>query len=246
MTALEQHPEYEVILVGHSLGGAVAALAGLEMRMKGLNPKVTTFGEPMVGNRQFVEFFDRHFALGQGNRSSHDLEKDQRFHRVTHIDDPVPLLPLREWGYTPHAGEIYISKADLPPTVEDVHICRGDEDPQCIAQSETSAVVRGMLQDVNIPLHVFDSPLKACPQHSETYDGQARQQVLGQGRRDTKHIRSADCVSSDATAPLYPRHWSWSLIPARYRLWELFHAHRDYFWRIGLCVPDGDPTGWRL
>lgn len=35
----------------------------------------------------------------------------------------------------------------------------------------------------------------------------------------------------------------WSLIPSKYRLWELLFAHRDYFWRIGLCVPGGDPTG---
>ena len=33
-------------------------------------------------------------------------------------------------------------------------------------------------------------------------------------------------------------------VPPRYRLWELFFAHRDYFWRLGLCVPGGDPTDW--
>ncbi|KAK5242742.1 hypothetical protein LTR40_012676, partial [Exophiala xenobiotica] len=33
-------------------------------------------------------------------------------------------------------------------------------------------------------------------------------------------------------------------IDQRYRLWELFFAHRDYFWRLGLCVPGGDPWNW--
>jgi hypothetical protein len=30
-------------------------------------------------------------------------------------------------------------------------------------------------------------------------------------------------------------------IPARYKMWQLFFAHRDYFWYLGLCVPGGDP-----
>ncbi len=33
-------------------------------------------------------------------------------------------------------------------------------------------------------------------------------------------------------------------LPSRFRLWELLFAHRDYFWRIGLCVPGGDPADW--
>jgi hypothetical protein len=35
----------------------------------------------------------------------------------------------------------------------------------------------------------------------------------------------------------------WS-VPPPYRLWQLFFAHRDYFWRLGLCVPGGDPSDW--
>lgn len=26
-------------------------------------------------------------------------------------------------------------------------------------------------------------------------------------------------------------------VPARFRIWQLFFAHRDYFWRLGLCLP---------
>jgi hypothetical protein len=32
--------------------------------------------------------------------------------------------------------------------------------------------------------------------------------------------------------------------PARLKLWQLFFAHRDYFWRLGLCLPGGDPADW--
>lgn len=241
LTAMEQHPEYEVTLVGHSLGGAVAVLAGLEMRLKGWKPKVITFGEPMVGNAAFAEFFDSHFQLGDYGQSTHSPEA-YRVHRVTHVDDPIPLLPLREWGYAPHAGEIYISKPDLPPAVEDVHHCSGAQDPRCIAGSETRAILE-LCQRADFPLETFDTLLNPCPSYPSAFGGRADHQAVLGNREIKKRAVTTDCPSHDATSPLYPTHWDWSLIPAWYRLWELFYAHRDYFWRIGLCVPGGDPTG---
>lgn len=240
--ALEKHPDYEVTLVGHSLGGAIAALAGLEMQLMGWKPKVTTFGEPMVGNAGFAKYLDKLFELGQHGNSTRDLE-EQQFRRVTHINDPIPLLPLHEWGYAPHAGEIFISRPDLPPTTNDVHLCIGDQDPGCITGSEAPTLLLDMFQDVNIPLDIFDTRLDdPCPETVESAPELGQQVVLGR-QRSKGRTRSSRCTSTDASAPLYPRSWDWSLIPARYRLWELFYAHRDYFWRIGLCVPGGDPTG---
>jgi len=171
-----KYPDYQVTLVGHSLGGAVAALAGLEFEGRGWEPQVTTFGEPRIGNRALMEYIDDRFELGTevGNSST--------YRRVTHVDDPVPLLPLKEWGYRMHAGEVCISKAELSPAVRDLQHCVGDEDPRCIA-----------------------------------------------GGRLTSMVRWTD----------YKDLWE---IPARHRPWELFLAHRDYFWRLGLCVPGGDPS----
>jgi hypothetical protein len=36
-----------------------------------------------------------------------------------------------------HAGEVYISKAELSPSVTDLQHCVGDEDPRCIAGAES-------------------------------------------------------------------------------------------------------------
>lgn len=238
IAAREQYPDYEITLVGHSLGGAVAALAGLEMNLKGWNPSVTTFGEPMVGNQEFVEFLDKQFQMGRYHTSDRGWVP-RSFRRVTHVNDPVPLLPLQEWGYAAHAGEIFISNPDLPPSIEDIQICEGNQDPKCIAGSDTPALLSGMYQDANIPLDVLSTRVDPCPSLMGLGTNSGHQVFLGtQGDR----VRSADCASREATTPLYPLRWDWSLIPARYRLWELFHAHRDYFWRIGLCVPGGDPT----
>ncbi|KAI7283866.1 extracellular lipase [Hortaea werneckii] len=190
------YPDYELNLVGHSLGGAVAALAGLEMLARGADPKITTYGEPRVGNRNLAEYIDRRFRL---LLEGEDETTEFRYRRVTHIDDPVPLLPLTEWGYAAHAGEIFIAKKSLSPDVLDLRICEGDDDPDCIAGQDG------------------------------TVDSTS---TLAQKR---------DLVASakDELQDVFTTGERWGGVPARYRLWELFFAHRDYFWRLGLCVPGG-------
>ncbi|KAK8175749.1 Alpha/Beta hydrolase protein [Phyllosticta citrichinensis] len=169
LLASEMYPHYKLTLVGHSLGGAVAALAALDFRSRGWDPHVTTFGEPRVGNHELAHYIDNRFNLTANMNVT-----ESKFRRVTHMGDPVPLLPVEEWGYRMHGGEIFIGKPDLPPIVGDVHHCSGDEDEECIAGDD-------------------------------------------------------------------PRAW----VPARFKLWQLFWAHRDYFWRLGLCVPGGDPWNWK-
>ena len=184
--ALRNNPDYELTLVGHSLGGAVATLAALEFQARGWTPHVTTFGEPRIGNRAMNEYIDRLFNL-----NATDFEH-ALFRRVTHVDDPVPLLPLEEWGYRMHAGEIYISKSGLRPTRYDLEHCRGDEDPACIQGGDPDTAT------------------------------------------DVENEDDETLVHNDGM-------WT---IPPRYKLWQLFFAHRDYFWRLGLCVPGGDPWDW--
>lgn len=204
LRAKQENPEYQLVLVGHSLGGAVAALAGLEMSLRGLDPHVTTFGEPKVGNAGFSEVINAAFSSPSSLQTTSDSNnnKDMRYRRVTHVNDPVPLLPLKEWGYTSHSGEIYISKLSLPPSLHDLEVCEGNEDERCIAGAETAESLEHMATQT------AESPVI---------------QVQHENEMQTQM----------------------SLIPAKYRLWELFFSHRDYFWRIGLCVPGGDPGSWR-
>ena len=190
--AILQHPGYQLTLVGHSLGGAVAALASLEFQARGWNPQVTTFGEPRIGNDALMKYLDDRFDLADQDA------RENTYRRVTHVNDPVPLLPLKEWGYRMHGGEIYISKDALSPSVADLEHCIGDEDPACI------------------------------------------------GRADPP-IPDASADGEFSTEDILHEFWneeSQLSVPARYRLWELFFAHRDYFWRLGLCVPGGDPHDW--
>lgn len=188
-----QFPDYALHLVGHSLGGAVAALAGVEFEILGWQPIITTFGEPRIGNKGLTSWLDGLFDLNNTTRQG------ERYRRITHADDPVPLLPLAEWGFRMHAGEIYISKSSLQPLVGDISFCDGDEDQACIANGEEPAA---------------DALLQAFA-------------VDMSGSVDEDGIQAA--------------RWG---VPARYKMWQLFFAHRDYFWRLGLCAPGGDPWDW--
>ncbi|KAJ9212246.1 hypothetical protein DTO166G4_6190 [Paecilomyces variotii] len=238
--ALAQYPDYKVVLVGHSLGGAVAALAGLEMQVRGWNPQVTTFGEPRIGNEALASFLDEKFNLtGPGSSSGgpksryismndmilRDGDEDIQFRRVTHINDPVPLLPLEEWGYKMHAGEIYISKMDLPPSVSDLQHCNGDHDPHCIVESELSS---------STTPSVIDDLLPFLRRNPKSNISPIQQSPLSLIDAESNLDESSDKFRT-----------KWSLLPARYRLWELFLSHRDYFYRLGLCVPGGDPSKFR-
>ena len=196
--AVLQNPNYSLVFIGHSLGGAVAALGALEFKNLGLDPHVTTFGEPRVGNDAFVRYLDEAFHL---NGSQASVASDTKFHRVTHINDPIPLLPLDEWGYKSHAGELFISKPDLPIDRSDVEFCQGDDDPNCIAGASSD---------------------KDCE------DMQLQQQV------DTSNPSLKDSRwNHDAGI------W---VIPPLFQFWHVFFNHRDYFHRLGLCVPGGDPS----
>ena len=201
---VDQYLDYQVTLVGHSLGGAVAALAGLEFKGKGWNPKVTTFGEPKIGNEGLMKYIDQAFP-------NHDrIPEKNMYRRVTHLNDPVPLLPLKEWNFKMHAGEIHISKPDLSPQVQDLQHCDGDEDLLCISGADPPVVKSKALGDDD-----SNQVVETLLQESDL----------------------AELWSEARTAMAFP---------ARFKLWQLFFSHRDYFWRLGLCIPGGDPLNWHI
>ena len=209
----EKYPDYPVHLVGHSLGGAVAALAALEIRLSlgWTGVKVTTFGEPRLGNGELVRYLDEAFGLDEGGRKGGE---DLLYRRVTHVNDPVPLLPLSEWGFRSHAGEVYIGKTDLPPNPEDLRVCVGDRDGE-------------------------------CSEGAEGADGDWLSGLFGRGRGRGREAE-VDVIldEEEEEGEEGPSRVMVRGFPTRLKLWQLFFAHRDYFWRLGLCVPGGDPADW--
>ncbi|KAL4812228.1 Alpha/Beta hydrolase protein [Aspergillus spinulosporus] len=220
--ARDQYPDYALTLVGHSLGGAVAALAGTEMQLRGWEPVVTTFGEPRVGNKAFVDYLDTVFRLEYGN------EREWKFRRVTHVNDPVPLIPLTEWGYEMHGGEIYIDRVELPFSVDDVRYCQGKSDPDCISGAEGASTSFPPYTSQEFSLSESNMDQQVLSRSSSKL--KVQQQENEKGAFPNPESLSTSCLP-------------WDILPPRFRLWELFYSHRDYFIRLGLCVPKGDFSG---
>ncbi|KAG7441492.1 alpha/beta-hydrolase [Guyanagaster necrorhizus] len=104
-----------LVVVGHSLGGALAELDGLffALNIPSASIKVITYGTPRVGNLAFAELID---------------SKVPNFKRINNERDLIPILPGRHLGYVHLATEIHI----LEPG--SAVVCPGNDDaidPEC-------------------------------------------------------------------------------------------------------------------
>jgi len=124
------HPFAKVVVTGHSMGGAVALLAALELLDYGvLHMNLINFGSPRVGNHAFASY------------ASHRLRNAADSHyRVTHGKDCVPNMPSIHAGYLHIDGEWY----EEPTLV--LNKCTGYEDKRCAAQWED------MPATINLPI----------------------------------------------------------------------------------------------
>ncbi|KAG9392088.1 Lipase (class 3) [Carpediemonas membranifera] len=109
---------------GHSLGGAIATLCAVDLRTSGIVDRDTflgtyTFGEPRVGNPDYVD-------LVEGTLDEH--------YRVVHWQDLVPMVPPHMLGIYHHAANEVWYNEDM----SDYRICDGSgEDPTCSLSQPT-------------------------------------------------------------------------------------------------------------
>ncbi|KAI8837530.1 Alpha/Beta hydrolase protein [Chytridium lagenaria] len=95
------YPFYEVWITGHSLGGALATLAAVDLRqtlnesLPAFRIKLLTFGQPRVGNAKWAEWVD-------------SLSFDYSM-RVVNQDDLTPHLPPSFAGFKHCPDEIWIA-----------------------------------------------------------------------------------------------------------------------------------------
>ncbi|XP_052769411.1 uncharacterized protein LOC128209427 [Mya arenaria] len=114
-----QYMSYDVIVTGHSLGGAMASLAAVALVKDGVVPgnrlSLYTFGMPRTG--------DKDFAYG------HDLTVNRSW-RIVHYKDLVARIPRSSDDAYHHGMEIYYPREGMNYTSNYVE-CRGDEDMEC-------------------------------------------------------------------------------------------------------------------
>ncbi|OQE10385.1 hypothetical protein PENVUL_c004G00876 [Penicillium vulpinum] len=110
--AVAQNPSYELVVVGHSLGAAVATLAAADLRGKGYpSAKLYAYASPRVANKALAKYI-----TAQGNN-----------YRFTHTNDPVPKLPLLAMGYVHISPEYWItSPNNATVNTSDIKVIEGD------------------------------------------------------------------------------------------------------------------------
>lgn len=129
-----QKPAYSVIVVGHSLGGAIASLAFTDLKANNVPIKAAyTMGAPRVGNAQYATFTDKLAGASDKQLGS--------FIRITHNTDGVPSLPSIEMGFRHTRTEIYqLDNASGEQTAATTFRCFGQEAPDCSRKTATGFI----------------------------------------------------------------------------------------------------------
>ncbi|KAF2448636.1 alpha/beta-hydrolase [Karstenula rhodostoma CBS 690.94] len=110
--AQAEHPDFKVIITGHSLGGAVGTIGAAALRTIDIPVDLYTYGAPKSGNEEWATFLS-------------GTDKGESF-RVVHKNDIVPKLPPSVPFLMPYAHvqpEYYITTGNkVDVTAQDVRI----------------------------------------------------------------------------------------------------------------------------
>ncbi|CAK69504.1 unnamed protein product (macronuclear) [Paramecium tetraurelia] len=112
----EKYPTSKLLVTGHSLGGAVAYLAAVDLKKLGYNVDYFfTYGSPRIGSHEFAVWFTSFVGATE-------------HWRVTHYRDMVIHQPPSSFSYKHPPQEVWYAHDN-----KSYKICSGgiDEDPTC-------------------------------------------------------------------------------------------------------------------
>ncbi|KAH3799691.1 hypothetical protein DPMN_153303 [Dreissena polymorpha] len=115
----DKYHDYDVVITGHSLGGALASLTAYKLVTEGVVAKdrmlLYTFGMPRVGDKRYA--FD------------HDKAVPNSW-RIIHWHDIVPSMPQKSCGYYHHKTAVLYPE-NMTPVGSGYTICSDNEDLTC-------------------------------------------------------------------------------------------------------------------
>jgi len=117
-----------VLVVGHSLGAAVATMGAVMLRQQlpsSVNMNTVVFGLPRGGNQAWADLVN--------------AELLPNFNHFTNQNDPVPTVPPRFLDYVQPENEVHIRAVDSQGQATDVVACPGQENEHC---SEGNSVLQ--------------------------------------------------------------------------------------------------------
>ena len=108
------YPSYNLVVTGHSLGGALASIASPSLLNSGYPDLTTyTFGQFRTGDPNYASYIDSVLPY-------------PRLFRITHTNDGVPQTISQSQGYRHHETEFWEVE---PFGANDTVQCEGEEDP---------------------------------------------------------------------------------------------------------------------
>nr|XP_043606420.1 probable feruloyl esterase A [Erigeron canadensis] len=123
--AIEMYGDLDIMVTGHSMGGAMAAFCGLDLALiyGSKRVQVMTFGMPRIGNAAFASYYSEHVPNTFRVTHAHDL--------VPHLPPYYQYFPQKTYHHIPREVWLYdIGFGFLIYPVE--KICDGSgEDPDC-------------------------------------------------------------------------------------------------------------------
>ncbi|KAM3125134.1 hypothetical protein ACQ2H7_001670 [Candidozyma auris] len=129
--------DYELVVVGHSMGGSVAILLALHFLGLGYEKlTLVTMGQPLVGNSEFTTWAD--FVLGSYLPMEHG-SFERKYLRVIHKGDLVTQVPSTSRNfldkYAQFQNQVYlnVTGGETNPKPEEVVDCFSETNPLCIA-----------------------------------------------------------------------------------------------------------------
>ncbi|EGF77696.1 hypothetical protein BATDEDRAFT_91518 [Batrachochytrium dendrobatidis JAM81] len=133
-------PDFDIIVTGHSLGGALTTMASMEMvTLLGLDPQrilLYTINQPRTGNFEFVQW------VASVNFKA--------ILRVVNQNDVTPHLPPLFLGFFHHPTEIWVSNRDGT-----TYVCPATEDMTALKNSK-SKVVTKLDEEDDLPVESQD------------------------------------------------------------------------------------------
>lgn len=125
---------YELLIIGHSLGGSAALLLGLHFLGIGYDSmRIVTMGQPLLGNAPFVKYVDDVL----GSRFDASISGyERKYWRIVRKKDIITVIPRPVGSLSPYTqfdNQIYLNATrKASPSSNCVVDCGNDDSSLCI------------------------------------------------------------------------------------------------------------------
>ncbi|KAK3441013.1 hypothetical protein EUGRSUZ_B01272 [Eucalyptus grandis] len=151
--AKELYGDVNIMVTGHSMGGAMAAFCGLDLRVNCLaeSVQVMTFGQPRIGNAVFASYYSELVPNSFRVTNGHDI--------VPHLPPYYHYFPQKTYHHFPREVWLYnVNLESLVYTIEKICDDTG-EDPSC-SRSVTGSSISDHL--VYFGVELMGDPSGSC------------------------------------------------------------------------------------